>query len=153
MSEVNRGGRPRLEPTSVKTLRFPDRIWKLVRKASKDFRSVNEYLRFLVEKDIGKDNNDLLLNKTLIDSYVYFMKAGNLVKIGFTNNVNQRRNNLQNSCNEKLKVLYYYKGGTVEEKKLHKKFDKYKVDGEWFLYSNEIKDFINDKLGVINDYV
>ncbi len=54
MSEVNRGGRPREEPTNVRSIRLPNRIWKLVQKASKGSRSVNEYIQTLIENDLIK---------------------------------------------------------------------------------------------------
>jgi len=54
MSEVNRGGRPREEPTNVRSIRLPNRVWKLVQKASKGSRSVNEYIQTLIENDLIK---------------------------------------------------------------------------------------------------
>ena len=54
MSELNKGGRPREEPTNVRSIRIPDRIWKLVQKASKSSRSVNEYIQTLIENDLIK---------------------------------------------------------------------------------------------------
>ena len=54
MSEVNKGGRPREEPTNVRSIRVPDRIWKLIQKASKGSRSVNEYIQTLIENDLIK---------------------------------------------------------------------------------------------------
>ena len=54
MSKINKGGRPKEEPTNVRSLRLPDRVWKLVAKASKSSRSVNEYLTELVENDLIK---------------------------------------------------------------------------------------------------
>ena len=54
MSEVNKGGRPREEPTSVSSVRLPNRVWKLVQKASKGSRSVNEYIQTLIENDLIK---------------------------------------------------------------------------------------------------
>tara|TARA_Y100000591_G_scaffold83267_1_gene70203 strand:- start:40 stop:270 length:231 start_codon:yes stop_codon:yes gene_type:complete len=54
MSEVNKGGRPREEPTNVRSIRIPDRIWKLIQKASKSSRSVNEYIQTLIENDLIK---------------------------------------------------------------------------------------------------
>ena len=54
MSEVNKGGRPREEPTNVRSVRLPNRIWKLVQKASKGSRSVNEYIQTLIENDLIK---------------------------------------------------------------------------------------------------
>ena len=54
MSKVNKGGRPKDEPTSLRSLRLPVRLWNMVYKASKNFRSVNEYFLSLVENDLTK---------------------------------------------------------------------------------------------------
>ena len=54
MSEVNKGGRPREEPTNVRSVRLPSRVWKLVQKASKSSRSVDEYIQTLIENDLIK---------------------------------------------------------------------------------------------------
>ena len=54
MSEVNKGGRPREEPTNVRSVRLPNRVWKLVEKASKGSRSINEYINTLIENDLIK---------------------------------------------------------------------------------------------------
>ena len=51
MDKVNKRGRPQVEQSSVRGVRFPVRIWNKVYKASKDFRSVNEYFLSLVEND------------------------------------------------------------------------------------------------------
>ena len=54
MRKVNKGGRPFREPSSLRSLRLPVRLWNMVYKASKDFRSVNEYFLKLVEDDLIK---------------------------------------------------------------------------------------------------
>ena len=54
MDKVNKGGRPPREPSSVRSVRLPVRLWNMVYKASKDFRSVNEYFLSLVENDLIK---------------------------------------------------------------------------------------------------
>ena len=54
MSEVNKGGRPKEEPTNVRSVRLPIRVWELVHKASKGSRSVNEYVQTLIENDLIK---------------------------------------------------------------------------------------------------
>ena len=54
MDKVNKGGRPQVEQSSVRGVRFPVRIWNKVYGASKDFRSVNEYFLSLVESDLIK---------------------------------------------------------------------------------------------------
>jgi len=54
MSNVNKGGRPKEEPTNIRSLRVSDRVWKLVKKASKSSRSINEYLLSLIDDDLIK---------------------------------------------------------------------------------------------------
>lgn len=56
MNKVNKGGRPKEEPSSTRSLRLPVRLWNKVYKVSKDFRSVNEYFLSLVEDDLIKKN-------------------------------------------------------------------------------------------------
>ena len=54
MDKVRKRGRPQVEQSSVRGVRFPVRIWSKVYGTSKDFRSVNEYLLSLVEDDLIK---------------------------------------------------------------------------------------------------
>ena len=54
MDKINKGGRPKKEPSSTRSLRLPIRIWNKAYKVSKDFRSVNEYFLSLVETDLIK---------------------------------------------------------------------------------------------------
>jgi hypothetical protein len=49
-------GQPKKEPTSVKSIRLPDRIWKLVSKESKKYRSVNSYILSLIEDSLVKND-------------------------------------------------------------------------------------------------
>ena len=54
MDKVNKGGRPFREPSSLRSVRLPVRLWNKVYKTSKDYRSVNEYFLSLVENDLIK---------------------------------------------------------------------------------------------------
>ena len=54
MDKVNKGGRPQVEKSSVRSVRLPVRIWNKIYGASKGFRSVNEYFLSLVEDDLIK---------------------------------------------------------------------------------------------------
>ena len=54
MDKIKKVGRPQVEKSSVRSLRLPVRIWNKVYKASKEFRSVNEYFLSLVESDLIK---------------------------------------------------------------------------------------------------
>ena len=53
-------GRPKCEPTNLRSIRLPNRIWKLVEKQSRNNRSVNEYILKIIE--------DELIEKKVLDS-------------------------------------------------------------------------------------
>ena len=59
MGKVKRG-RPKCEPTNLRSIRLPNRIWKLVEKQSRNNRSVNEYILSVIE--------DELIEKKVLDS-------------------------------------------------------------------------------------
>ena len=42
------------EPSNFRSIRVPDKIWKLVKKASKGSVSTNEYLLSIIENDLIK---------------------------------------------------------------------------------------------------
>ena len=54
MSELNSSERTRIEPSNARSIRLPNRVWKLVQKASKGSRAVNEYIQTLIENDLIK---------------------------------------------------------------------------------------------------
>jgi len=54
MDKVTKGARPVREPSTMRSIRLPVRLWNLVYKASKGYRSVNEYFLSLVENDLIK---------------------------------------------------------------------------------------------------
>lgn len=60
MKNINKGGRPKTEPSSTRSLRLPVRLWNLIYKASKEYRSINEFFLYTLENDLIKRN---LLNK------------------------------------------------------------------------------------------
>tara|TARA_B100002003_G_C13969529_1_gene469270 strand:+ start:508 stop:735 length:228 start_codon:yes stop_codon:yes gene_type:complete len=57
MAKAKRG-QPKKEPTGVRSVRLPNRLWKLVEKQSKNNRSVNEYITSVLEDELI--NNDVL---------------------------------------------------------------------------------------------
>ncbi|MBQ84463.1 MAG: hypothetical protein CMG31_06740 [Candidatus Marinimicrobia bacterium] len=51
-------GRPRKEPTRIVSTRFPVRIWKLLKKVSKqEYRSLNRQILKLVEDFLVKEGH------------------------------------------------------------------------------------------------
>ena len=59
MAKAKRG-RPVCEPTNLRSVRLPNRIWKMVEKQSRKNRSVNEYILKIIE--------DELIEKKVLDS-------------------------------------------------------------------------------------
>ena len=55
MTKAKRG-QTKKEPTSVRSIRLPNRLWKLVEKQSKNNRSVNEYITSVLEDRLIDDN-------------------------------------------------------------------------------------------------
>lgn len=64
---------------------------------------------------------------------VYFLKAGEYIKIGYTKGrLFKRIADLQVGNPIKIEIEHFMAGSRVVEKKLHRIFKKYKVSGEWF---------------------
>lgn len=70
--------------------------------------------------------------------FLYAISDGDIVKVGYSSEVNTRLKTLQTGNPKKLKLVWsYYCGQTVkdasrEEYLLHKRLKKYHVRGEWF---------------------
>lgn len=75
-------------------------------------------------------------------SFVYFARAGNKVKIGFAKDPRRRLAAFRAGSSSKVKIYYVTPGGRKEEADLHRLFAEYRVNGEWFLYSQAIRDWI-----------
>jgi hypothetical protein len=67
-------------------------------------------------------------------THLYVISAGNLFKIGVTNNIERRMKALQtgNPCPLQLEYLDERKNPHKAEKYLHLQFQKNHVRGEWF---------------------
>jgi len=82
---------------------------------------------------------------------VYFVQAGESgpVKIGVTQNIEDRVVNLQTGNPEKINVMRALTLRSKEdafnlESKLHNKFKDVRLNGEWFKYSKYLDDFIKN---------
>jgi hypothetical protein len=74
---------------------------------------------------------------------IYFLKANNRIKIGNANDPTQRIPSIQTSSPFDLEVLLIIDGNYDKERELHQKFEEFRKSGEWFEYSEPIKDFIS----------
>ncbi|TXH18693.1 MAG: GIY-YIG nuclease family protein [Hyphomicrobiaceae bacterium] len=77
---------------------------------------------------------------------VYFARAGEHVKIGFTMATNARLAALQTGSPIKLELLYSFPGTDAREKQLHHQFRKHRLrdQNEWFHLAPEIIEFIEE---------
>ncbi len=73
---------------------------------------------------------------------VYFARAGDRVKIGFTANVGRRLSQLQTFFPEDLELLLVMPGSILMEKELHRRFEAFLIQREWFLYAEPIEAFV-----------
>jgi len=70
---------------------------------------------------------------------LYFVRAGDAVKIGHTANIVNRLGKMQADNHEKLDCLVLLRGRGHEEKRWHKDFAATHIRGEWFLWSPELE--------------
>jgi hypothetical protein len=77
-----------------------------------------------------------------LKSYIYFLHAGNYIKIGYSQDIHKRIKQLQTGSPFKLRLVLAIEGGVKLEKQLHKKFNKYRHQNEWFYYNLDIANFI-----------
>ena len=94
-----------------------------------------------------------LYKKTYLQEYcvyIIFNKNTNFYKIGITRDFTRRFRQLELSSGCKLSIVDYYRpdiDNTLTspqiEKKLHKKYKKHKIIGEWFDIHYIIDDVLN----------
>lgn len=63
---------------------------------------------------------------------VYFVAAGQQVKIGVAKNIRARLAGLQTSSPVPLRLLAFAPGGLAEERAYHREFAAHRLLGEWF---------------------
>ena len=76
------------------------------------------------------------------DTCVYFIKSGDLIKIGYTGDLEERKRNIQVNNPTVVEVLKTIPGGYPEEQQLHQKFAHLNKLGEWFYSTQELLNFI-----------
>lgn len=71
-------------------------------------------------------------------TFVYMMRTGDSVKIGFSRDPFSRRHGLSSGMPSTLEILRIFIGLRSDEKALHKKFAHLHIKGEWFRMSEEL---------------
>lgn len=75
-----------------------------------------------------------------VPGYVYFIKRGSLVKIGWSRNPEKRCAQLGGGG----ALLATMPGYMADEKAMHRRFDQLRVEGEWFAYTPALARYITD---------
>lgn len=100
-----------------------------------------KYINLKKEQELKKQD----IIKDITCAYFIGSKKYKFVKIGFTTNLFSRLSAIQTGCPFDIEILAYIKSQDPKktEHKLHMKFKKYRVRGEWFKLTDDIKQFIN----------
>ncbi len=100
-----------------------------------------------IKKSICLDSgNEASLIHKFEEPHVYFIKSKttNNIKIGVSKNPNERKKQIKQIKGDTLEILKIIaSGGYALESKLHRKFSKYRVNGEWFRPSKELLSYID----------
>jgi hypothetical protein len=75
--------------------------------------------------------------------YVYFLRMGRAVKIGFTRDVRKRMSAIQSSCPAPTEVLKVIPGVVNTERYFHEHFAEYRLSGEWFSLEGDLCAFLS----------
>ena len=68
----------------------------------------------------------------LSTGFLYFVQAGDAIKIGCTQNPKKRFAQMQTGCPKKIVVLCALEGSAWLERFYHRKFAAHRLHGEWF---------------------
>lgn len=75
--------------------------------------------------------------------YFFHCAGDNTVKIGWSDDVRYRVAQVQWAAERKLSIIMVLPGGREEERALHQQFEAYALGGEWFDFSDEIRQFVS----------
>lgn len=73
--------------------------------------------------------------------YLIACEKTNTCKIGYTNNPDKRLSALQTGNPYSLELMAVIEGTSSDENMLHSKFMDYRLNGEWFDYCEDIKNY------------
>src|ERR1044072_400641 len=68
---------------------------------------------------------------------VYFMWDGERIKIGFSCNVDRRKDELEAQYQRRMSIIHAIRGNRIVEAFLHRRFDRFSLGDEWFVPAPE----------------
>ena len=87
----------------------------------------------------GVSNNGVIIIDGIVDlssgpGWVYFVRSGQAVKIGWSKSLARRAKALQTGNADTLTFLGIMAGGRLLERQTHATFRRHRLNGEWFEY-------------------
>jgi hypothetical protein len=76
--------------------------------------------------------------------WVYFIRSGKAIKIGFTTDLDQRVRRLQTASSAPLELLGTVAGTLEDEQNLHRRFANLQLRGEWFRGHSSLMAYIRE---------
>jgi hypothetical protein len=76
--------------------------------------------------------------------WVYFVRNGKAIKIGFTTDLDQRLKRLQTASSSTLELLGAVAGTLEDEQNLHRRFANLQIRGEWFRGHTSLMAYIRE---------
>jgi hypothetical protein len=77
---------------------------------------------------------------------VYFIRAGDAIKIGYTTNLAARKRALETASAASLELLGAVPGDRGEEARLHREWWHLHIRGEWFQADGELLRYIREQV-------
>jgi len=135
LNELIEFGKIRIIKISKKYIRFSRGDLELYLGSCNPVESFANYYRYCARK-YGLSPDDLEYYKMRAernDGYIYFIEAGDMVKIGYSTHPNKRFMDLQITSPVPLTLNYLIPGDPGLERHLHKQFAHLRAHGEWFV--------------------
>jgi hypothetical protein len=99
----------------------------------------NHYLSLTAEDELEPEPEPIAFGRP---SVIYFLSAGDKLKIGFTSDLNQRMTSLSATSPVPLTLLHSTPGTMADERSWHRRFADYRLHGEWFRLQGELAAYL-----------
>lgn len=133
---------------AIKTLESPDSDSRSLENDGRRIEKVEGGWRVLnYQKYRNKEYRTRIIDGE-INGHVYFASAGDKIKIGFSKNPWSRVSELK-TANHELVLISTLRGDKNLESELHEMFAEFHISREWFVFSDEIRDYINKNTIVV----
>lgn len=109
-------------------------------------KALNKKCKSCLNKNIKEVAENYKPKKKNTKIYVYLMRSNltGYLKIGISGNPKKRKRTLETAQGGKIDIINMFLGDQEIESLLHKRFSKYREEGEWFQYNENIIESFND---------